>query len=412
MKYLFVFLMMGLSSIANSQYATATQPDCGDLLGLQTIDVYGEMPEDYTGIAFECKDGKVKRLHNYKEGKHDGLCREWYENGQLEKEVNYKDDEEDGMYRRWHENGQESYSLYYNDGEKAGNEKYWYESGQRKSEGMYKLQTIVGSTTPGSLTSFITGVPYGLHRSWYENGQLKSETNYKNQYEDFDGELDGVSRHYYENGQLEWEANYKDGKKDGLDRSWYKNGQVKSGSFIDGYGQLESQTNWIDDRQEGLSRSWYENGQLKSKVKFIDGVGEGIQSEWFENGQLKSKTMLKNGREDGIYRKWWKDNGKLKLEGNYYSYLNDSDKSNDWWPSVLDGWYTEYYLDGDVKNTGKYWKGEKIGVWRFYYDTAVNKEQKRRKAVFSDAVGASTGKSVLISKECWDIDGNERECDY
>ena len=43
---------------------------------------------------------------NFKEGKIDGLIKEWHENGQLKWEANYKDGEYDGLSRSWYENGQ------------------------------------------------------------------------------------------------------------------------------------------------------------------------------------------------------------------------------------------------------------------------------------------------------------------
>ena len=53
-----------------------------------------------------------------KEGKVNGLYREWYENGQLERECTYKDDKKAGLYRRWYKNGQLQEECTYKDGEK------------------------------------------------------------------------------------------------------------------------------------------------------------------------------------------------------------------------------------------------------------------------------------------------------
>jgi len=135
MRYLFVFLLVGLISCGNDATGDATrdttgdatrdatgdatrdttgdatrdatgdatrdatgdakneiakQPNCKDIDGFQTADI-SLIPNDYTGVAFKCVDGKVIWLDNYKDGKLEGLCRTWHENGQLKWEDNYKD---------------------------------------------------------------------------------------------------------------------------------------------------------------------------------------------------------------------------------------------------------------------------------------------------------------------------------
>ena len=168
MKYLFVFLLVGLTSLVHAQTETAKQPNCDDIEGIRTTYYSGDdlVPKDYTGIAFKCKDGKVLLLYNYKEGKRDGLWRSWHENGQLRTEKNYKDGKGDGLSMRWYENGQLQREYNYKDGKRDG-----------------------------------------LWRGWYANGQLEREKNYK------DGKGDGLYRGWHENGQLEYEYNIKDGKE-------------------------------------------------------------------------------------------------------------------------------------------------------------------------------------------------------
>jgi len=219
MKYLFVFLLVGLTSVVNSQ--TAKQPDCDTIIGFHTTD-YDLIPDDYTGIVFKSRDCKVWGMYNYKDGKKEGLRRNWYENGQLYIEQNWKDGELDGLYR-----------------------------------------------------------------DWYESGKLRLKQN------------------------------------------------------------------WKDDKRVGK------------------------------------------------HREWWESSGKLKVE---YPYSESGD--GQW-----DGWYYEYYEDGDVMLLGKM-KGcchilyvKKIGIWRYYYDTDYNKGQKSKKEVYTE-----TGDGVLISKKCWDEDGNVIQC--
>ena len=52
---------------------------------------------------------KIQTQISYKNGKMDGLCTVWYENGQKLSEDTYKDGELDGLVIKWHENGEKRY---------------------------------------------------------------------------------------------------------------------------------------------------------------------------------------------------------------------------------------------------------------------------------------------------------------
>ena len=93
---------------------------------------YNEDADDlfyYTPIELE---------RNYKDGKLDGLFKEWYENGKLDMKGNYKDGIKDGLWKKWYENGQLVFEMNYKDDKEDGLQRLWYENGQLKSEGNYK----------------------------------------------------------------------------------------------------------------------------------------------------------------------------------------------------------------------------------------------------------------------------------
>ena len=151
MKYVFVFLLLGLTSVVNAQTETAKQPDCDVLDGVQIDDLERAfeggrfVPNDYTGIVFGCKHGKVKSLYNYKDGELDGLHRGWRYDGQLWYEYNYKDGEYDGLWREWYENGQLKVEANYKDGKDDGLWREWYENGQLEMEANYKDGELISS---------------------------------------------------------------------------------------------------------------------------------------------------------------------------------------------------------------------------------------------------------------------------
>ncbi|MDC3309065.1 toxin-antitoxin system YwqK family antitoxin [Crocinitomicaceae bacterium] len=165
MKYLFVFLLLGLVSCgdASSNASENVKPKLKEYWLAEVT-----MPND---TMFVKKDMKPLT----------GVIKEVHENGQLAYEYNFKDGELDGSYR------------------------VWYENGQLKKEGNNK-----------------DGNSVGLHRGWYEDGQLKYEEHYE------EGKKDGLFRAWHENGQLENESNFKDDKLDGSYRVWYEDGQLKA----------------------------------------------------------------------------------------------------------------------------------------------------------------------------------------
>jgi antitoxin component YwqK of YwqJK toxin-antitoxin module len=162
--------------------------------------------EKVTGLVKVCSDGNATIVWVSRNGKYDGLYREWNgQNGQLKLESNYKDGKLDGLWRQWYWNGKLAREWNYKDGKKDGLLIDWWDNGQLSGESNYKADNYDG-----------------LSRNWHKNGQLERERNFK------DGKLDGLSRGYFENGQLRWEENHTDGKLDGLQRDWYENGKLKS----------------------------------------------------------------------------------------------------------------------------------------------------------------------------------------
>ena len=88
----------------------------------------------------------------------DGLCKEYYEDGQLKLELNYKEDKRNGLCKEY------------------------YEDGQLKLEYNYKEDKLAG-----------------LDKGFYKNGQLEYEHNYK------EDKLDGLCKNYSEDGKLAFE---------------------------------------------------------------------------------------------------------------------------------------------------------------------------------------------------------------
>ena len=146
MKYLFVFLLVGLMSCGNDatgdvnvrtsettkndkKIETAKQPNCDEMDEPHYTALTA--PLDYTGIAFNCEENKVRNLMTFKDGEANGLVRCWYgHNGQLMYEGNYLNDEEDGLWISWDATGFVMMEEYYKNGELIS-EKCFDESGNQ-----------------------------------------------------------------------------------------------------------------------------------------------------------------------------------------------------------------------------------------------------------------------------------------
>jgi antitoxin component YwqK of YwqJK toxin-antitoxin module len=125
-------------------------------------------------------------------------------------------------------------------------------------------------------------------------------------------------------------------------------------------GQLLHESYYKNGMKNGLSRRWDVNGNLWYECNFKDGLRTGIEREW-QNGQVMNELNFINGAKHGLCRGWYRNN-QLSDEG-YYK----------------DNW--EY------------------GLWKYWYENGQLKAEENYE------------EGSLISKTCWDEDGNEIECD-
>ena len=70
----------------------------------------------------------------FKNGKENGIEKEYYKNGRLKRETPYTDGELNGVEKRYYENGQLAGETPFKNGKENGVEKSYYESGQLEFE--------------------------------------------------------------------------------------------------------------------------------------------------------------------------------------------------------------------------------------------------------------------------------------
>ena len=303
MKYLFVFLLIGLVSCGDaSGEATKVSKanvnshinentdwtkilNCDDIDGVVATysimsherqkEVYNRLLSQFSGYVKYCReDGGLKYLIGYRNGilvsdrkygtkndqrylelerlkLDDGIQRtRYYELGYLYEERFQKNGKRYGTHREWkYQNHLLVREITFDDNGNPIKETIWHENGELfelyefSSPGTYLLKKWDSATNLITEENFVNYQRDGLHREWNENGQLEIEMNYK------DDKPNGLYKRYYENGGLREESNYKDWKLDGLYKSWYENGQLMN-EHIYKDGNCVNAKCWDEDGNE------------------------------------------------------------------------------------------------------------------------------------------------------------------
>ena len=190
------------------------------------------------------------------------------------------------------------------------------------------------------------------------------------------GKLDGLSTCYYYNSkQKKSESTYIEGtRKD--HKAWYEDG-IKS---------EEINYLWRRERDDLTIMShytWHRTGE-DNTVKIYENNGNiSLFSSYFKNGELSMYRKYKNGKLDGeeFWCGWDYDANKRYISTRLY-----------WKEGKKDSLQWQYDKYGRAEEVEKYFEGN---IWvRIRYKYA-NKYDK---------------KGTLVSKECWDIYGNKKEC--
>jgi len=135
---------------------------------------------------------------------------------------------------------------------------------------------------------------------------------------------------------------------------------------------------------DGLAREYYPNGKIKVEAEYNNNVKEGTYKKYYENGNLIVLANYKDGKKDGILKRYY-TSGSLMLEQSYL----DGER---------DGPYKWYYRNEALKEEGTYEHDKKDGMSKRYFSTGMLKAER----FYKDG--------QLISKTCYDEQGNATEC--
>ncbi len=158
---------------------------------------------------------------------------------------------------------------------------------------------------------------------------------------------------------------------DGEYISYFKNGTVKSQGF---FSQNVSTGKW---------RYYFESGELRMVGNVVQGKNNGLWQYYYESGGKKMEGYLEDGKRTG---NWvvYASNGAKQSEGRYennarvgiwkYYASTGGLKASE---EIKEDYsvYSEYYITGELKSTGKKFDGKKEGEWNYFYEDG-SKEAK------------------------------------
>jgi antitoxin component YwqK of YwqJK toxin-antitoxin module len=212
---------------------------------------YEQTPFTGIGIGY-FGNGKKYRQIPYKDGRPNGLAKEWDIHGNLVAEAEYVLGTRYGRETQYYDNGEKKLEVYYQNGQASGTVTEWYNDGQLMSRG-----------------EVLNGKYLGKHTWWYPNGQIEQIIDYR------DGVAEGKVQLWYDDGTLRKSTDFQKGQPNGKSIEWYRNGQKMN------------ESEYVNGTLHGEFRYWKNDGRLL-ELKVYE-QGEIIKLEDYNSASLRTK---------------------------------------------------------------------------------------------------------------------------
>lgn len=273
--------------------------------------------------------GELKLIVYYKDGRRQGISREFYRDSTLITVVEYNDNY---MVNRERLNRTDR------DGRKQGTFRDYYENGKIKKEEHY-----LDNQLHGYYREF-DGNGEMVMALRYERGQIMEEID-----EDLKELLDMKST-YDEAGRLIFTGGYKEDIPVGIHRFYDTTGTVENAFLYNELGQKISEG--IIDEQGNRRGAWtdfYPTGEVRAKGNYQNNQRTGSWTFYFQSGGIEQRGNFERGRYHGSWT-WYYSNGNVWREERYFNGRED-------------GEFVEYDVSGNILTKGNYISGEKEGEW-------------------------------------------------
>ncbi len=311
---------------------------------------------DTTGhTVYYYSDGKKSSEGKIRDGKPDGYWKTYYPSGLIKSEGNRVNFLLDSAWKFYSEEGKVVVSYSYKNGKKNGFKK------------TYDPKT-------GILLSdenFIDDIKQGESLTYFPGGAIKSRTKFA------EGKEEGIAYEYNEEGLIQTILTYKYGftsKMERINRK-DKNGW-KQGVWKEFYsnGIVKMEGRYLDDKRDGYFKEYNIKGSLLSTSKYVKGVLQkdvpelakvDIRKEYYPTGKIKYIGGYKDSLPQGPHRKYDESGNIVSAKIYEEGYLVGE--------GILDekgrqqGIWKEFHTTGELRATGEYKDGKKIGEWKFYH---------------------------------------------
>jgi len=300
------------------------------------------------------KNGNLKSIGNRKNHLLDSTWK-FYKNGFLKELVNYKNNKKNGVYIKYLDsNIIYSKSIFYKD-TLHGKHEIFYTSGKRK----FLYQNIKGNFH-GKAYKFREDSTI-ITTYLYNHGKLirRKKINRFNSQNQREGEW----QFYDKDGNLKESGRYKNGKRNGYFNIYSPDGQVNE---LVKYDMDILQTNPSEIMFQNLDKIFYETGELhftiaKNSAKKRHGItqeydkkGKKIMAFIYKNDTLFAKGKInKRGLRYGTWKYYYKGE-KIIAKGKF----SKDYKTKTW---------KYYFISGKLAQSGAYYKGKQTGKWTWYY---------------------------------------------
>ena len=331
--------------------------------------------------------GELTEQISYKIGEKSGYSNKYiYNNPQnpgrptlISKEL-YVMGKKEGSSYYYYPTGELKLIVFYKDGRKQGLSREFTKDSTLVTVVQYKDNYVVDRERLNRVDE--NGNKQGTFREYYANGKIKKEENYlDNQlhgyYREFDGkgdlvlalryergkiveeidedmkELLDMKNTYDEQGRLIFSGGYKDGVPVGIHRFYDTTGVVVNAYLYNDLGQKVSE-GIIDDegKRMGAWTDFYPTGQVRAKGIYVDNERSGDWTFYFKKGGIEQQGKFDRDRLRGIWN-WYYPNGNKWREESYFN-------------GKEDGMFVEYDRAGNILTRGEYISGEKEGEWIYH----------------------------------------------
>ena len=240
---------------------------------------------------------------------------EYYPNGKVKREASFRDGKREGVWREFDEQGNVLNSQTYQkgvlvgqgivdtDGKRRGLFKEFYPDNSLRAEGV-----------------FVDGLRSGEWKFYYHNGQIQEIGSYQ------EGQPDGIWTWYYDNGQKQIEEQFFKGTPNGSYKEYDSRGNIivtgtyfdgmKNGKWTEEIGDMRTQGEYRNDKQIGEWVSYYDNDKLAFKGTFNAGYPDGEHFFYYQNGRLREVQKYAAGVKHGDWKKYL-DTGELYFTVTY-----------------------------------------------------------------------------------------------